>query len=461
MRVTASVRWRLWLQHLLFLLLFGLLIGLLAWLSYRYPLQADWTFSTRNSLSESSQQVLASLSQPVRITAFARDNAALRDGISRLIARYQRLKSDLQLIFVNPDLLPDRVRELGISLDGELYLQYQGRSEKVQRLSEQALTSALQRLNRRQDQPALFLEGHGERKGLGIANHDLGTFGRELEKIGIPVRSVNLSEVSLVPSAGVLVIAGPQQPLAADEIKKILSYIAQGGNLLWLLEPGDIPSLQSLAALLGLSVLPGVIVDPKVSRLGIKNPAFIPIIDYGLHPITQSLRTPALLPHAAALIITPIPGWSSAILLESQAETWTETAPVGGSIQFDVDTAERQGPLTVGVALFRPTPKASTVETGSVIHTQQQRVVIVGDGDFLSNTYLGNGANLELGLNVLNWLTLEETPSIVQPKTVPDPNLNLSERTLAFMALLFLVVIPIVLLASGWSIWFYRQRRRT
>ncbi len=457
MRLDSSVRWRLRLQNLIFLLLFSLVIGLLAWLSTRYSIRVDWTVGGRNTLSEPSRTLLARLGEPVRITAYARDNPTLRDGINRLIERYRRDKPDLTLVFVNPDLLPDRVRELGVTLDGELYVEYRGRGEKVQQLSEQALTMALQRLSRQQDRAVLFLEGHGKRKPFGVANYDLGTFGHELEKIGIQVRSVDLSKERRISATAAMVIAGPQQPLPPAEIDLVLDYVARGGNLLWLLEPGDPSGLQTLATTLGIAVLPGVVVDPDTSRLGIKNPAFIPIVDYGPHPITESLRAPALLPQAVALDVRPADDWKAAVLLESQSRSWTETSPLDGPIQFDPDTAEQSGPLTVGVALSRLRPAATPV--GDSRSPPQQRIAIIGDGDFLSNTYLGNGANLELGLNLLNWLTLDDAPIIVRPKTVPDQNLDLSEGALALIAALFLIVIPGGLLVSGWLIWFYRRRR--
>lgn len=458
MRLDASTRRRLRLQNLLFLLLFGAVIGLLAWLSTRYAIRADWTAGGRNTLSEPSRTLLARLREPIRITAYARDNPALRDGIGRLVERYRREKPDLTLTFVNPDLLPDRVRELGVTLDGELYVEYRGRGEKVQRLGEQALAMALQRLSRQQDRAVLFLEGHGERKPLGAANYDLGTFGRELEKAGIRVGSVELSKERQAPSPlAVLVIAGPQRPFPSGEVQLILDYVGRGGNLLWLLEPGDLSGLQALAATLGIAPLPGAVVDPDASRLGIKNPAFVPIVDYGPHPITESLRAPTLLPQAVALDVRPTAGWSSAVLLESQSGSWTETGPVDGPIRFDPDTAEQPGPLTVGVALFRPRPGANAAGDSRV--APQQRLAIIGDGDFLSNTYLGNGANLELGLNLLNWLTLDDAPIILGPKAVPDPNLDLSDRALAVIAAVFLVIVPVGLSASGWLIWLRRRRR--
>ncbi len=451
MRLDSSIRRRLWRHHLLFLALFGLVIGLLAWLSQRYVVQADWSYSQRNTLSAASQTLLAGMDGPVRITAYARDTPTLREAIRRLVGRYQRYKPDLSLVFVNPDLLPDRMRELGLTVDGELYVDYRGHGEKVQHLSEQTITQTLQRLCRGQERVVRFVTGHGERKSDGIANHDLGNFGRGLEQIGIQARSVDLTKEPQLPAGtAALVIASPQLPLPATEVQAVLTYVEQGGNLLWLREPQEPAGWQPLAAALGVTVLPGTVVDPDAPKLGtISNPTFIPIVDYGPHPITMPLRSPTLLPQAVALDLQPTAGWKAAILLESQSRAWTETGALDGAIQFDPNTTERTGPLTVGVALSRPRPATP----------EQQRVVVIGDGDFLTNTYLGNGANLQLGINILNWLTLDDALITVPPRTAPDSQLNLSDRALAVLAGVFLIGLPGILLISGWLISFQRRRR--
>lgn len=458
MRLDLSTRWRLRVQNALFFLLSGLLIILLAWLSTHYSIQADWTAGNRNTLSEASQMLLKRLDGPIHITAYARDNPSLRGGITRLVSRYQRYKPDLSLAFVNPDLLPEQVRKLGITRDGELYLEYRGRGERLQQLSEQALTQSLQRLGRPQDRIVAFLAGHGERKPQGVANHDLGTFGRELERVGIRSEMLDLTTSTQIPdTTAVLVIAGPQTALPAQEIQAIGGYLDRGGNLLWLLEPEDPPGLQTLAAQLGIKIWPGVVVDADASRLGIKNPAFIPIADYGPHPITESLRSLTLLPRAVALDLQPDTGWNITVLLETQLRTWTETGALDERMQFDSGTTEQAGPLTVGVALSRSRPGAS-VTTG-ITDAPQQRVIVIGDGDFLSNTYLGNGGNLQLGLNIMNWLTQDDALIVLHPKAALDLQLNLSEGTLALLATIFLIVLPALLAISGWLIWLRRQRR--
>ena len=443
MEITPRSKLNLRLQNLIFLTLFGTVIALLAWLSNYYVIQADWTFGSRNTLSPVSQKLLAHLPEPLYITAYARDNPSLHKGIRQLIGRYQRYKPDITLRFVNPDTAPDRVRELGISRDGELYLEYQGRSEQLQQLSEQGLSNALQRLSRSHQGTVLFLSGHGERKPHGQANHDLGNFGQQLTNTGLEVRELNLAREPEIPDAAVLVIASPQVALLPGEVDRVLNHLQRGGNLLWLVEPKTDVGLQALAQALGIRMLPGQIVDADGSLYGIDNPTFVLVVDYGPHPVTQDLQTLTLFPQATALETTPTNDWESQDLLLTQSRTWTETSPLSGTIRFDPDGLEKSGPLLLGVALSRP----------------QQRVIVIGDGDFLSNAYLGNGGNPDLGLNLFNWLSEDDTLLDIRTKPAPDQELHLSDTALLVMTGVFLLGLPLLALSGSWLIWWRRQRR--
>ncbi len=441
MHFDRTMRWRLRLQSGLFVLLLLLAMGLLAWLSNRYLMQADWTASGRNSLSVTSQLLLERLQGPLRVTAYVRDTTpVLREAISRLMERYQRHKPDVELRFVNPDSLPEQVRALGITAEGELYLEYRGRGEHVRQLNEQALAGTLQRLSRPARRVVHFLAGQGERAPQGIANHDMGAFGRELEKAGIDARPFNPVETPQPVDGAALVIASPRLPLPPVALRAVLDYLAQGGNLLWLLEPNDPSALQPLAEALGLTIRPGMLLNRVANLPGIANPAVLLIADYGPHPITAALRASTLLPEAAALDWHPIDGWMMDVLLESPARTET-----------DDSAAARTGLSVLGLALSRPHPVSGS---GAERVPAQQRLVIIGDGDFLSNTYLGNGANLELGLNIMNWLTLDDTLVAIPPHVAPDRQLDLSETALALLAGLFLFGLPGALLAGGvWMVW--------
>lgn len=476
MQVTRKSRLFIRIQNVVFVALFLAAVGLAAWLSTRYVYEADWTAGNRNTLSEASRKLLATIDGPVQITSYAREDGGLREGIEDFIARYRREKPDIALTFVNPDTVPERLRELGITMDGELLIEYQGRREKLQDLSEQALTNALQRIARDKVRWIAFLEGHGERAAHGEANHDLGAFVRELEARGFNVQSLNLARTPAVPdNVAALVIAGPQAQLLPGEVELIRQFVERGGNLLWLGDPDGLYGMEPIAEMLGVRFLPGVVVDPNVRSIGIQDAAMVLVADYrDAQAITRDFSTITLFPWAAGLEVEAPEEWIAESFLTTLPKTWSESGDLEGPIQFDPDSDDRAGPLDIGVALMRQVPADATAQIVKATDAEdaaataapdqnqpmrQQRVVVIGDGDFLSNTYLGNGGNLQLGLNIMNWLSHDDQFIDVPAKTAPDLQLNLSRLATAVIGLGFLFGLPVALLGAGLTIWIRRRRR--
>jgi ABC-type uncharacterized transport system involved in gliding motility auxiliary subunit len=89
----------------------------------------------------------------------------------------------------------------------------------------------------------------------------------------------------------------------------------------------------------------------------------------------------------------------------------------------------------------------------------EQRVAIIGDADFLSNRYLGNGSNLDIGVNLVNWLSHDDRLISISPRPAPDTRLELSRNSQLAIAIFFLLALPLGLLASGMRIWLKRRKR--
>jgi ABC-type uncharacterized transport system involved in gliding motility auxiliary subunit len=100
---------------------------------------------------------------------------------------------------------------------------------------------------------------------------------------------------------------------------------------------------------------------------------------------------------------------------------------------------------------------ATPIENGS--GSSEQRIAVVGDADFLSNNYLGNGANLELGLNLLNWLSHDDNLISINPRSAPDTRLELSQTQQLIIAVVFLIILPLLLVGLGLRIWLKRRSR--
>ena len=471
MKINRKTHIEIRLQNLLFSLLFLVAVGLVAWLSTQYSTQFDWTASHRHTLSDASRQVLDLLKDPVTITAYARENQQVREPIRDLVDRYSRQKKDLTLVFVNPDTQPEKVRQLGIQVDGELVVAYQGRTEKVQEAGETSLTNALQRLATAQERHVVFIEGHGDRSPQGRANHDLQQFADELKRKGITVSMANLAVTPIIPdNTDVLVIAGPRTNLLPGEVKLIQDYVTKGGNLWWLGDPGDLQGLAPLAEQLGVRFLPGTVVDASTQLLGIDDPTFALVADYPPHPITQGFQQMTMFPTAVALEQTEKSEFEKDPLLSTLARSWTESGPIEGKIGFDADKGEKQGPLDLAYALTRPihppeppkkpedkdkpAPKAEEAKT-----PDEQRIVVVGDGDFLSNSFLGNGGNLELGVNMIQWLSRGDALINIPARVAPDRKLQLSPVASGAIAIGFLFLLPAVLIGIGAWVWFKRRSR--
>lgn len=477
MKINRKTHLEIRFQNLVFSLLFLAVVGLLAWLSTKYSTQFDWTASHRHTLSESSRKVLDLLEGPVKVTAYARENQQTRQALRDQVERYGRYKKDLTLVFVNPDTHPDQVRQLGITVDGELIVEYQGRTEKIQEAGETALTNALQRLASAKERHVVFLEGHGERSPQGQANHDLNQFADELERKGITLSMVNLAAQPSIPdNTDVLVLAGPRTNLLPGEVALIDAYVKKGGNLWWLGDPGDLHGLAPIAEELGIRFLPGTVVDASTQLLQIDDPTFALVVDYPAHPVTLGFQEMTLYPSAAALDRSGKGDFTAEPLLGTLARSWTETGPIEGKIEFNADQGERKGPLHIAYALTRqvtpPKPDgagkpeaekkpeapadASKAEAAKPI---EQRVVVVGDGDFLSNSFLGNGGNLDLGINIVQWLSRGDALINIPAKTAPDRKLELSAVASGTIAVGFLFVLPLALVGTGAAIWFQRRRR--
>ena len=425
-----------------------------------FPAYLDITRNANNSLSASSVDTLKELHGKVSITMYANSKDAELGDIEQMVrdfvGLYQRYKPDITLTFVDPAKDANAMRKVQIRSNREMVVEYAGRSEHLTLLNEQTVTSALLRLAHTPDQQLMYMDGHGERKLDGIANYDLGEFGKKLKLNGFRIASLNLALAQDVPDNGnVLIITQPQIQLLPGEVDKILRYVDNGGNLLWLLDAEPLHGLERLATKLGILLTPGIIIDPDAQKMNAPDNWTLGA-SYPPHPVTRNFNLVTAFPYARALgredddaqieseghrKTSP---WHRSTLVEAASNGWVSRNPIPQKTAFDKNR-DIPGPFSLAIALER------------TLNAREQRIVVVGSGSFLANAYVGNGGNLDLGINMVNWLAHEEHLITTQPRATIDNTIMLSKNQLNVISIGFVIAVPLLLIFIGGIIWWRRR----
>jgi hypothetical protein len=145
-------------------------------------------------------------------------------------------------------------------------------------------------------------------------------------------------------------------------------------------------------------------------------------------------------------------GWEVSELIEVATGGWLPLSKKNGDDKFNfIKGEDKKGPINIGIAL-----KRKFGEIG-------QRVVVVGNAAFLSNTFITSGGNLDLGINIINWLAGDDQLITIQPMPLKDINVSIpNDSKSVFIAWSifhsFQYFIPIGLFVLGFVVWFRRRK---
>ncbi len=225
-------------------------------------------------------------------------------------------------------------------------------------------------------------------------------------------------------------------------MEKLRRYVAGGGNLLWLIDSEPLRGLGQIAEMLGLVLTPGIVADPEAARYG-ASPALAVAAVYGRHAITDGFNLVTVYPQARQIETIESEEWRVRPLIEVAPRGCVKTGKLEGPCDKSRDII---GPITIAAALER------------AVGDRQQRVVVVGNGHFLSNAFIGNGGNRELGINMVNWLAGDDRMIVIQPREATDGRVNIDQTTLYLIAFGFLIALPLAFMVTGFAIWWRRRR---
>ncbi len=441
------------------LLVVGLLGAVAAanWLASRSDREWDLTRDGLYTLEQQSIQVAESLKEEVVIYGFHKPSDNQRKYLATLVELYQRHTPHIRLEQPNVDSIPPAMAKKYQLTEGgaRIVVTVGDRQTKVRGPNEEDLTNALVRVAQKEARKIRVLTGHEEPK-IDDPTGDTG-FGRAAQALGdagFEVEPLSLVEASDVPEGtAVLVVAGPNKALFANEVEAIGRFLDRGGRALVLVDPGVESGLEPLLERWGAKLGNDLVVDPNPAAIARGFGADAPVVtQLEPHPITNPLKGGAALLFFWVRSVTPAltEGKQTVTTLAlTGATSWAETQfALGGEAEKGDDDVP--GPVPIALAIHKTT-------TGGL--SPEARLVVVGDSSFATNRFFSVGADGDFFLNAVSWAAGEDDRITIRPKQRGATRVPLTERQLYGIIFFSVNLMPLAIMGFGFSVWAVRRRR--
>jgi gliding-associated putative ABC transporter substrate-binding component GldG len=362
---------------------------------------------------------------------------------------------------------------------------------------EYEVSSTIKRLTSRTRKAIGFLSGHGE-PGL----NEL-TRAQELLRRQYDVQTVSLSGIGAVPvNLSALIVMAPTSPLSDVDRFKIDQYLMQGGRVAFLLNrvQADLQNqygraldvgLDGMLEAYGLRINPDLVRDMQCASVSIVQQQFgfsiqsqVPFPYLPLasslnpdNPIVKDLKGLVLF-FVSSVDTTGLAlrGLSGEILVRSSAQSGRQTGlfmfdplqqftreqfgeqgiPLAVLVTGRLTSAFAGKPVPADTAPGAPPPPARPLTEGS-----DTRLLLVGDGDFARDQYLGNRDNLTFLANAIDYLVDDAGLITIRSKDASvAPLEQVSDGTKRMFKYGTLAIPPLLVVGYGLFRWRMRRARR-
>jgi ABC-type uncharacterized transport system involved in gliding motility auxiliary subunit len=244
----------------------------------------------------------------------------------------------------------------------------------------------------------------------------------------------------------------PQRAFRDTSLAALDRFLARGGRLVALLEPGVETGVEGLLARWGFALPDALVVDPASGPVEGDAAGVNPILfQFGDHEITRSLGPTRMLFLRGARPVLPerkpAPDDELRALAYSSRRAWLSPSPAtlaaGATPERPADAEEESIPLAAAGRYPREGGEA--------------RVVVVGDADFASNRYLRALYNADFALNAVHWAAAREPEITLRPKTLTADQFPLTPQQSLRMLYGVGLLVPELCLAAAALAWVRRR----
>ena len=298
-----------------------------------------------------------------------------------------------------------------------------------------------------EDMPVVYtLTGHDEAE---LST----TVTSSIEKENIELKSLSLLTEEAVPEdAKAVIIYGAISDISEDEKNKLEAYMEQGGQMVLLLgyTDKDTPNLDSLLGDYGITLANGLVLEGD-SQHHLPNYPYYLLPDIQSSAYTSDVSSRYVL-LAFAQGMTEAADISEDLtyesLLTTSAKSYSKTNLE--SENLDQEEGDIVGPFDLGA-----------VVTKTIDEDTEAKLIVFSSETLLDEQVdsMVSGGNSTLFLNVMSQLVDHESTVSIEPKSMSTEYLTVPAGSAIFWGILTIILIPLLLLATGGIIWFGRRKR--
>lgn len=443
-------------------LLLTVFILILAVLYNHHP-EYDLTKNARFTLQPESLQVMKTLTvnnKKIKAVGFYKEDG--RQNAQDLLELYKKANSNnFDYVIINPDRYPKAALDYGIKQYNTIVLSCDDRNETIENPSEETLTNGILKIVRNKIKCIYFVIGHGE-ANLSDLNSKTGL---EQTKAALNERNYETKELVLARTKEIptdcscVVIVGPQTDYTQEETNLLKNYLEKdGGSILLLLDPGNYPLLESFVIPYGIKLRPDVLID-KLSRVFGGDFLSPVVITYKSHPITKDFNIITIFPYARSIEIDSTKmraGVFTKAIASISTEGWGET-------DLELLKKEQKARYDKGLDLKGPCDIASVttidIPGKNEKNKKQGRLVVIGDSDFITSSYINFQGNKTLFLNTIKWLSGEEDMITLAQKKEDFTPLLLTKNQGLLIFYVNVVGLPLLWLIAGIVVFIKRKKQ--
>ncbi len=318
--------------------------------------------------------------------------------------------------------------------------------------AEGQITAALQIVTSDTTNKLYYTSGHGEGE-IGSSFQEI------LDKSNIEAEEIATASAKSIPEdCRILMINGPVYDFTEEEYSLLSEYLKNGGKaMIYInaLPEKEMTNFYKLLADYGVNVAEGFVLDAE-GAISEKNPtAFVGSAKE--HEITEELTesSPVVVQGTKGLTVQSDVRSTLTVdpLLTTTDSAFSKTN--ANATTLEKEDKDINGPFAVAAAI------TDVYAENTQGQGKATKIVLFASSNFNADAYISSNqfGNRSVVLQSATWLTGGETTTLAIPtRSLNMETVMIQEGDIVFFTVALVVVLPLILLAAGFVIWFRRRK---